>query len=206
MRNLIKENVEKLMKSEQGRALFIEFLQKQSEEVQDGLSLAVSELEVSATGTSRTHNLQAPIHPCASSFKPKRTPLEILQELVPLAKAVSEVSAQTLKSPESPELKRVLVEATEALGPATEYEATAYFAPASENGDVLPQIGETVLIHLARQNEWVPHQVVGYYAWPSHCGTYSLSRLFVRVRDANGLVNARLLHDVLRMDKTPFLN
>lgn len=206
MSTLRKESVEKLLKSDQGRALLIDFLQKQSIEVQDNLSLAVSEFEVSSSETSRTHNLQAPIHPSALTFKPKRTPLEVLQELVPLAKAVSEVSAQMLKSPEHSDLKRVLAEATEALAPATEYEPTPYFAPAQENGDVLPQIGETVLIHLARQNEWVPHQVVGYFAWPSHCGTYSLSRLFIRVRDANGLTNARLLYDVLRMDKTPFLN
>jgi hypothetical protein len=63
-------------------------------------------------------------------------------------------------------------------------------------GDVLPPIGESVLIHLASQDEWVEHQVVGYYAWPDLGGNKNLHRVFVRVRDADGILNSRLLCEV----------
>lgn len=68
-------------------------------------------------------------------------------------------------------------------------------------GDVLPAIGSKVLIHLARQDEWVEHTVVGYYAWPAlSCQVVegeqsSLHRVFVRVVDSNGYDNARLLSE-----------
>lgn len=65
-------------------------------------------------------------------------------------------------------------------------------------GDLLPAIGEEVLIHLARSDKWVPHRVVGYYAWGDHGGNDSLHRVFVRVVDADGYPNARLLKDVRR--------
>lgn len=59
-------------------------------------------------------------------------------------------------------------------------------------GDVLPAIGSKVLIHLASSDSWAEHEVVGYYVWeaindlakPRH------HRVFVRVRDADGILNA----------------
>lgn len=153
-------------------------------------------------GTCREHNLSAPIHASIHSFLPKRTPQQVLQDLLPL---VQGLSTNGLPKDASLALDALLSEASELTSAANQYEDSPYFEPEAEHSDVLPRVGQTVLIHLARQNEWVPHQVVGFYAWPSHGGEYSLSRLFVRVRDANGLLNARLLHDVLRLDKTPFL-
>lgn len=63
-------------------------------------------------------------------------------------------------------------------------------------GDVLPPIGEDVFIHLASRNEWVKHKVVGYYAWKDLKGQDHLHRVFVRVVDSDGILNARLLSDV----------
>lgn len=62
-------------------------------------------------------------------------------------------------------------------------------------GDVLPAIGSTVLIHLARSDSWVPHKVVGYYVWPplKPGGGW---RVNVRVENRNGYLNARPLEDV----------
>lgn len=65
-------------------------------------------------------------------------------------------------------------------------------------GDLLPAIGEEVLIHLASSDKWVPHRVVGYYAWCDRGGNKSLHRVFVRVVDRDGYQNARLLCDVRR--------
>ncbi|GAB3763656.1 hypothetical protein GCM10028796_17550 [Ramlibacter monticola] len=70
-------------------------------------------------------------------------------------------------------------------------------------GDVLPKIGERVLIHLARPDSWVEHTVVGYYVWPPV--TPSGIRVFIRVRHPGGSLNARLLKDVCKLDGTPFL-
>lgn len=62
-------------------------------------------------------------------------------------------------------------------------------------GDVLPRVGSRVLIHLARQDEWVEHTVVGYYVWrPLKEGDGW--RVNVRVVDANGYQNSRSLEDV----------
>jgi hypothetical protein len=82
-------------------------------------------------------------------------------------------------------------------------------APAAANagevepveGDLLPPVGSKVLIHLARQDAWVEHTVVGYYVWGalSHQvkdGEKDAHRVFVRVKDANGYLNARLLSGV----------
>lgn len=69
------------------------------------------------------------------------------------------------------------------------------------HGDVLPPIGSTVLIHLARSDSWVPHTVVGYYAWPDLGGNTGLHRLFIRVKDADGYLNARLLEDVITLEQ-----
>jgi hypothetical protein len=63
-------------------------------------------------------------------------------------------------------------------------------------GNQLPAIGSEVLIHLGRSDAWVEHTVVGYYAWGDLGGNQSLHRVFVRVRDADGYLNARLLKDV----------
>lgn len=63
-------------------------------------------------------------------------------------------------------------------------------------GDVLPPIGSTVLIHLASSCKWVPHTVVGYYVWPNHGLVQSVFRVFVRVRSADGYLNARCLQDI----------
>lgn len=64
-------------------------------------------------------------------------------------------------------------------------------------GDLLPPIGSKVFIHLARQDEWVEHTVVGYYVWGSPSSVSSAySRVFVRVVDRDGFLNARILMDV----------
>jgi hypothetical protein len=64
------------------------------------------------------------------------------------------------------------------------------------DGDQLPPIGSNVLIHLGRPDAWVEHTVAGYYAWGDLGGNENLSRVFVRVRDEAGCLNARLLKDV----------
>lgn len=68
------------------------------------------------------------------------------------------------------------------------------------DGDVLPGVGSTVQIHLGRSDTWAPHTVVGYYAWNDLGGNDSLHRIFVRVRDADGHLNARLLKDVRKLN------
>ncbi len=73
------------------------------------------------------------------------------------------------------------------------------------HGDVLPQIGEEVLIHLAREDKWVAHTVCGYYAWPDLGGNKWLQRVCVRVRDSQGYLNARNLCEVRRPDGTYFV-
>lgn len=73
-------------------------------------------------------------------------------------------------------------------------------------GDVLPEVGSTVLIHLASSDTWVPRSVVGHYAWGDLGGNDSLHRIFVRVRDAEGHLNARLLKDVRKVDAVATLN
>lgn len=63
-------------------------------------------------------------------------------------------------------------------------------------GDKLPPVGSKVLIHLGREDAWVEHTVTGYYAWGDLDGNEHLHRVFVRVVDAEGYLNARLLKDV----------
>lgn len=63
-------------------------------------------------------------------------------------------------------------------------------------GDILPAVGSKVLIHLASQDAWVEHTVVGYYVWPNHGLAPRVFRVFVRVRDADGYLNARSLEDI----------
>jgi len=70
-------------------------------------------------------------------------------------------------------------------------------------GDLLPAVGEKVLIHLARQDDWIEHTVTGYYVWPAHPhqvkpGQKDAHRVFVRVKDEQGYDNARLLSEVRR--------
>lgn len=64
----------------------------------------------------------------------------------------------------------------------------------SVSGDKLPPIGSQVEIHLGRQDAWVCHVVVGYFAWGSHSGKDY--RVFVRVMDNEGYLNARLLDEI----------
>ena len=64
------------------------------------------------------------------------------------------------------------------------------------NGDQLPAINSKVLIHLSSCDAWVEHTVVGYYAWEGLGANEYLHRIFIRVRDADGYLNARLLKDV----------
>lgn len=64
------------------------------------------------------------------------------------------------------------------------------------HGDALPPIGSKVLIHLSSSDAWVEHTVAGYYARGALNGDVSLHRVFVRVRDSDGYLNARLLKDV----------
>ncbi len=71
------------------------------------------------------------------------------------------------------------------------------------HGDLLPPIDSEVLIHLASQDEWVKHTVVGYYVWGDLNGDSSLQRVNVRVRSSAGQLNARMLRDVRRLDGTP---
>lgn len=66
-------------------------------------------------------------------------------------------------------------------------------------GDLLPAIGDTVLIHLSRPDGWFPHRVVGYYAWGDLSGSKHLYRVFVRVVDAEGYTNARPLDAIRRL-------
>ena len=63
-------------------------------------------------------------------------------------------------------------------------------------GDILPAVGSKVLIHLASQDAWVEHTVAGYYVWPNHGLAPRVFRVFVRVRDADGYLNARSLEDI----------
>lgn len=67
------------------------------------------------------------------------------------------------------------------------------------HGDVLPPVGEKVLIHLARRDEWVVHTVVGYYVWPMLDNAPGF-RVNVRVRDSEGYLNARSLEDIRTLD------
>ena len=73
------------------------------------------------------------------------------------------------------------------------------------NGDLLPPVGSKVLIHLAREDEWVEHTVVGYYAWENLRPDPSVHRVCVRVRDADGYLNARGLGDIrpVAMERQP---
>ena len=67
-------------------------------------------------------------------------------------------------------------------------------------GDLLPEIGSKVLIHLNSSDTWVEHTVVGYYVWASHEGHKNLHRVFVRVVDEDGILNARSLSDIKIVD------
>jgi hypothetical protein len=71
------------------------------------------------------------------------------------------------------------------------------------DGDVLPAVGSKVLIHLGRQDAWVEHEVTGYYVWGDLGKNPALHRVFVRVKDAQGYDNARLLMDVRPVDQQP---
>ncbi len=64
------------------------------------------------------------------------------------------------------------------------------------HGDLLPAVGSKVFIHLGRSDSWAEHTVVGYYAWDNHGLDKNVHRVFVRVRDSQGYLNARLLNDI----------
>ncbi|PUE09020.1 hypothetical protein B9Z51_08805 [Limnohabitans sp. T6-5] len=68
------------------------------------------------------------------------------------------------------------------------------------DGDLLPPVGAKVLIHLASLDKWVTHTVVGYYVWGAF-DSDQLHRVFVRVRDSDGFLNARRLGDVRLYDE-----
>lgn len=64
-------------------------------------------------------------------------------------------------------------------------------------GDLLPPIGSRVQIYLNSLSTWVTHTVIGYYVWESiYHDNRSEHRVFVRVRDAQGIENSRLLNDI----------
>ena len=72
------------------------------------------------------------------------------------------------------------------------------------DGDILPPVGASVAIHLASCDKWVDHTVVGYYVWGPLGGIdSSYSRVFVRVLDDQGILNARILKDVKWDKNTP---
>lgn len=75
------------------------------------------------------------------------------------------------------------------------------------DGDLLPAIGEKVLIHLNSSDSWVEHRVVGYYVRGDLGRNTGFHRVFVRVVDSNGYLNARLLQDVRRIgaDASPLV-
>jgi hypothetical protein len=96
----------------------------------------------------------------------------------------------------------LLVSLVAAPTPATDQDALE-----PVEGDLLPPVGSKVLIHLASQDAWVEHTVTGYYVWPAlkhqvYEGQKDAHRVFVRVKDANGYGNARLLSGV-RLAATP---
>ena len=72
-------------------------------------------------------------------------------------------------------------------------------------GDLLPPVGTQVLIHLARQELWVPHTVIGYYVWGDLENNASRHRVFVRVKSRDGSENARMLCDVRDMNGNFFV-
>jgi len=66
-------------------------------------------------------------------------------------------------------------------------------------GDQLPPIGSTVLIHLASQDAWVAHTVTGFYVWTCYdepTSNLNRYRVFVRVEDSDGYSNARSLNEI----------
>jgi hypothetical protein len=65
-----------------------------------------------------------------------------------------------------------------------------------DDHDLLPPVGSTVSIHLGREDKWVNHVVTGYYVWGNLGEENNVHRVFVRVRDAQGYPNARMLNDV----------
>lgn len=73
------------------------------------------------------------------------------------------------------------------------------------DGDLLPPIGTQVLIHLAREELWVPHTVIGYYVWGDLARNPNLQRVFVRVKSHEGCENARMLCDVRDMNGNFFV-
>ena len=72
-------------------------------------------------------------------------------------------------------------------------------------GDPLPPIGDRVLIHLSRSDAWVEQTVVGYYVWGDLDGDCRRQRVFVRVVDAQGYQNARMLCDVRTLEGAPIV-
>lgn len=73
-------------------------------------------------------------------------------------------------------------------------------------GDLLPEVGTRVKIHLAREDLWVEHEVVGFYVWGDLKGDRWLQRVFVRVRHDDGSFNARPLHEVRTLEDKPLVD
>lgn len=66
--------------------------------------------------------------------------------------------------------------------------------------DVLPPIGEKVLIKPSPCDEWAEHTVVGYAVWQDLGGDDWLHRVFVRVKSEEGHLNVRMLKHVRPID------
>src|SRR5690606_38167988 len=86
-----------------------------------------------------------------------------------------------------------------------EYDRSAQNKLDNVDGDLLPKIGEKVLIHLVSMDRWVVHTCVGYYVWGDLVGNRSLQRVFIRVADEEGYLNARMLQDVRKADGIYFV-
>ena len=88
------------------------------------------------------------------------------------------------------------IDARSTAAQAVKAEVVSAKSPEPVDGDLLPPVGSKVLIHLARECDWVEHTVTGYYVWGDLGGSPSLHRVFVRVVSADGYPNARMLRDV----------
>jgi hypothetical protein len=105
---------------------------------------------------------------------------------------------------DGPRLSRLVSELADAYAQARREARGRSVALPPIDGDMLPPIGAVVQIHLASADAWVDHTVVGYYVWPPVAN--SGVRVHVRVADAEGYLNARLLTEVQWNAKEPRFN
>lgn len=200
MKSVLSDKAKKLLMSPQGPRILEELFSKQGSVRSDQFAEHFDSAAETQSQSARNINMSAPVKAVVQASKPD--PVQVIKDFVELT---SRISRETLSEVQAEQLNSTLNRALEILGPSSEHDQSPFFSPSDVDGDILPKVGDMVLIHLARQNEWVAHQVVGFYAWKDLNGSNSSVRLFVQVRDSNGNLNARLLYDVLRMDKTPFL-